>query len=138
MTGYSGTPLLKKLGIKPGDRLIVVNAPKGYWDWLAPMPENVKGTGKTARGEVDFIQVFVSDQKIFKTEFLKNKKLLAKSGMLWVSWPKKSSKIPTDLSENDIRDFGLANGLVDVKVCAVDEVWSGLKFVFRVKDRNDK
>jgi hypothetical protein len=135
MAGYSGTPLLRKLGIKAGDRLMVINPPKEYWDWLAPMPENAKVIKKTGKDDIDFIHIFVSDQKTFKVEFLKNEKFLTKSGMLWMSWPKKSSKVPTDLTENDIRDFGLANGLVDVKVCAVDEVWSGLKFVFRLKDR---
>lgn len=84
---------------------------------------------------MDFIHSFVSEAKIFKKEFTKYKKYLKKNGILWISWPKKSSKAPSDLDENFIRDFGLKEGLVDVKVCAVDDVWSGLKFMFRIKDR---
>lgn len=86
-------------------------------------------------GELDFIHVFTQNLKNFENEFLRCKKYLKKDGMLWISWPKKSSKVPTDLDENVIREFGLKNGLVDVKVCAIDEIWSGLKFVYRVKDR---
>ena len=84
---------------------------------------------------MDFIHLFVKDRKTLEKEFLKNKKLLKKDGMLWISWPKKSAKVATDLDENTIRNFGLKNGLVDVKVCAVNETWSGLKFMFRLKDR---
>ncbi|HNP06444.1 MAG TPA: hypothetical protein PKN99_02405 [Cyclobacteriaceae bacterium] len=87
------------------------------------------------KGRADFIHLFVKEKKRFGREFLKLKTELKKDGMLWVSWPKKSSKVASDLDENIIRDYGLANGLVDVKVCAVDEVWSGLKFMYRVKDR---
>jgi hypothetical protein len=135
MAGYSGTPLLKKLGIKTGHSLITVGEPSSYWDWLAPLPEKVEVIDKGARGSVDFIHLFVKERKIFEREFLTYSKILKKDGMLWVSWPKKSAKVPTDLDENVIRIFGLNNGLVDVKVCAVDEVWSGLKFMFRLKDR---
>ena len=132
MAGYSQTPLLKKLGIKPGYVCSVIHEPDAYWDWLSPLPEAVKVT-KT--GTADFIHLFVKDQTSFQKYFLPSKKRMNKEGMLWISWPKKSSKVPTDLDENVIRDFGLKNGLVDVKVCAVDEVWSGLKFVFRLADR---
>ncbi len=134
MAGYSGTPLLKKLGIKPGHQMKTIHEPKMYWDWLAPLPEEA-GVKSISKGGLDFIHLFVTEKKEFKKEFLVNKNLLKKDGMLWVSWPKKSAKVTTDLDENTIRDFGLENGLVDVKVCAVDEVWSGLKFVFRLKDR---
>lgn len=134
MAGYSGTPLVKKLGIKTGAAIFTYQEPGEYYDWVAPLPENVKVKNQLA-GELDFIHLFVKDQKTFEREFLKSKKYLKKDGQLWISWPKKSSKVPTDLDENIIRDFGLANGLVDVKVCAVDDVWSGLKFVVRVKDR---
>ncbi len=132
MAGYSGTPLLKKLGIKPGFRCTVYKAPSDYWDWLSPLPENIKIV-KT--GETHFVHLFVKERAVFEKQFKENKKRLVKEGMMWVSWPKKSSKVPTDLDENIIREFGLKNGLVDVKVCAVDEVWSGLKFVFRLIDR---
>lgn len=133
MAGYSGTPLLKKLGIKPGYSMIVINEPTAYWEWLAPLPEDVLVNVK--KGETDFIHLFVKERKIFENEFIKNKKRLKKDGMFWISWPKKSSKVVSDLDETIIRDFGLKNGLVDVKVCAVDETWSGLKFMFRLKDR---
>ncbi len=133
MAGYSGTPLLKKLGIKPGYKMIIINEPKAYWEWLSPLPQGADVKAKT--GEVDFIHLFVKEKKVFEKEFLKNKKCLKKEGMLWISWPKKSSKVLSDLDETIIREFGIKNGLVDVKVCAVDETWSGLKFMFRLKDR---
>jgi len=135
MAGYSGTPLLKKLGIKAGDSLITIGEPASYWDWLAPLPEKVEVAEKGVKGSADFIHLFVKERKTFEKEFRKHKKWLKKDGMLWVSWPKKSTKVPTDLDENVIRRFGLNNGLVDVKVCAVDEIWSGLKFMFRLKER---
>ncbi len=131
---YSSTPLVKKLGIKQGSKIFIVNAPKEYFNWLAPLPENMDVKSR-ASAELDFIHLFVKDQKTFKLEFMKAMKNLKKDGMLWVSWPKKSSKIESNLDENIIRDFGLEKGLVDVKVCAVDETWSGLKFVVRLKDR---
>lgn len=135
MAGYSGTPLVKKLGIKPGALLYVIEPPVEYFKWLGALPDGVSVKSKLA-GELDFIHLFVKDRKTFQQFFLKSKKFLKKDGMLWVSWPKKSSKVPTDLDENNIRDFGLKEGLVDVKVCAVDDTWSGLKFVIRVKDRS--
>src|SRR3989337_4006772 len=134
MAGYSGTALVKKLGVKEGMTMYVFQNPAGYFDWLSPLPENVIVKSKL-NSEVDFIHSFVSEAKIFQREFVKYKTHLRKKGMLWVSWPKKSSKMPSDLDENLIREFGLKEGLVDVKVCAVDEVWSGLKFMFRIKDR---
>jgi hypothetical protein len=91
--------------------------------------------GERLSGEFDFIHAFVHDSKVFQKEFVKWKQHLKKDGMLWVSWPKKSSKIATDIDENYIRNFGLQHGLVDVKVCAVSEIFSGLKFVFRLEDR---
>jgi hypothetical protein len=134
MAGYSSTPLVKKLGLKPGVLAYVHDAPEKYFDWLAPLPDGIDVKGKLS-GKVDFIHIFVKDRKTFEKVFRQSQKCLEKDGMLWVSWPKKSSKIETDLDENIIRDFGLKEGLVDVKVCAVDDVWSGLKFVVRVKDR---
>jgi len=134
MAGYSGTPLIKKLGIKEGYVMYVYRAPTDYFNWLSPLPKGVE-VKASATGQFDFIHVFVREQDVFKKEFVNAQKHLKKEGMLWVSWPKKASKVPTDLDENIIRDFGLRKGLVDVKVCAVDEIWSGLKFVVRVKDR---
>jgi hypothetical protein len=134
MAGYSGTPLVKKLGIKPGQTLHVIDQPSNYFDWLTPLPEGLHVKAKLS-GELDFIHIFVKRRKDFETVFPRAAKYLKKDGMIWVSWPKKSSKVTTDLDENIIREFGLGKGLVDVKVCAVDDVWSGLKFVFRLEDR---
>lgn len=134
MAGYSSTPLAKKLGIKPGFKIHVSGEPENYWKDLTPLPEKVDAVDRPV-GDLDFVHWFVSEKKVFEKEFLKKKKLIKKDGMLWVSWPKKSSGVSSDLDENIIRELGLKNGLVDVKVCAVDEVWSGLKFVYRLVDR---
>ena len=133
MAGYSGTPLVKKLGIKPGFNIAFVNAPPGYANEL-DLPTDVSVNTRSGK-PLDFAQLFVKSEKKLKTKFSDYANRLSASGMLWVSWPKKSSGVPTDLSENIVREIGLAAGLVDVKICAVDEVWSGLKFVFRLKDR---
>lgn len=134
MPGYSGTPLPKKLGIKENFRVA-----------LAGMPADVKAelrgalaacsVTKDGRGPLDFAMVFAKKQAELKAEFTRIAKQLAPAGMLWVSWPKKTSGVATDMNENDVRRIGLAAGLVDVKVCAVSELWSGLKFVRRVRDR---
>ena len=134
MAGYSETPLQKKLGIKEGISVFILRPPAQYFDWISPLPPGVKLKTKLAN-EMDFIHLFIKEQKIFVKEFIRCKKFLKKDGMMWISWPKKASKVATDLDENIIREFGLKNGLVDVKVCAVDEVWSGLKFMYRIKDR---
>jgi hypothetical protein len=133
MAGYSGTPLAKKLGLKAGQKCLIVAGPDKYFDWISPLPEDIKFVKKGS--DLDFVHLFVLDVKTFSKQFIDYKKLLKKDGMMWISWPKKSSKIATDLDENIIRDFGLKNGLVDVKVCAVDDIWSGLKFVYRLSDR---
>lgn len=134
MAGYSGTPLLKKLGIKSGFRIFIHEPPKEYFNWLHPLPADLEIAEKIS-GKFDFVHAFVKDEKAFRPFLLKAKKSLNSDGMLWVSWPKKSSGVATDLDENKIRDFGLKEGLVDIKVCAVDDTWSGLKFVIPVKDR---
>lgn len=134
MAGYSSTPLAKKLSIKPGFKIHVSGEPENYWKDLTPLPEKVDAVDRPV-GDLDLVHWFVSEKKVFEKEFLKKKKLIKKDGMLWVSWPKKSSGVSSDLDENIIRELGLKNGLVDVKVCAVDEVWSGLKFVYRLVDR---
>jgi len=133
MAGYSGTPLIKKLGIKPGHRLWV-QAPEDYWKWISPLPEGVTVLER-AGASIDFVHLFVTGRKAFEKEVLRLKAKLKPDGMIWISWPKKASKVETDLDENIIRNFALNNGLVDVKVCAVNEVWSGLKLVIPVKDR---
>ena len=133
MPAYSSTELVKKLGIKSGFSIIVFNDPENYWDWLYPLPEKI--AVKTKGKEFDFIHWFVKENKVFEKEFQKKKLMLKKDGMLWMSWPKKASKVATDLDENIIRNFALKNGLVDVKVCSVNEIWSGLKLVYRLIDR---
>lgn len=134
MAGYSGTPLGKKLGLKDDMSVFVQNTPTEYFAWLSPLPSSIILRDRFT-ANLDFVHIFTDKRKEFESSFLKAKKHLKPTGMLWISWPKKSSKVPTDLDENVIRDFGLVNGLVDVKVCAIDEVWSGLKFVYRLKDR---
>ena len=133
MAGYSGTPLVKKLGIKPGFNIAFAGAPPGYANEL-DLPPNVIINSRPGK-PLDFAQLFVKSEKELKTKFSEYANRLKVSGMLWVSWPKKSSGVSTDLSENIVREIGLAAGLVDVKVCAINEVWSGLKFVFRLEDR---
>ena len=133
MAGYSGTPLVKKLGIKPGFNIAFVNAPSGFATDL-DLPSDVSINSRSGK-PLDFAQLFVKSEKELKTKFSKYAKRLNASGMLWVSWPKKSSGVTTDLSEGIVRAVGLAAGLVDIKICAVDDVWSGLKFVFRLRDR---
>jgi hypothetical protein len=133
MPGYSGTPLPKKLGIKPGFRV------------AADFPPDVKAELKAAlagcefvpggKKPVDFLMVFTKSKQDLSDDFAHLSKQLTPAGMFWVAWPKKSSGVATDLNENIVREIGLAAGLVDVKVCAVTEIWSGLKFVRRVKDR---
>ncbi len=136
MPGYSGTPLPKKLGIKPGLRVRLTNAPGEVRGELREALADCEES--EGRGTLDFAMLFTASQGQLKKEFAPLAKLLAPAGMLWVSWPKKTSGVVTDLNENIVREIGLAGGLVDVKVCAVTDVWSGLKFVRRVKDRVQK
>lgn len=133
MAGYSGTPLIKKLGIVEGMRLSVLNAPIEFWKEIGKVPE-VEALGVPTKG-MDFILYFASNKKDLKREFKKLAKTIKKNAMIWISWPKKASKVTTDLDEGVVRELGLAAGLVDVKVCAITEKWSGLKFVYRTKDR---
>ena len=132
--GYSGTPLVKKLGIKPGYTIAILNPPEDYHQTLGDLPEDVTYVNDLSQS-LDFIHFFTKDRAELEAEFLNLKAALKPAGMLWISWPKKASKIATDLDENIIRNIGLTNGLVDVKVAAIDAVWSGLKFVYRLEDR---
>ena len=132
MAGYSATPLIKKLGIKEGHRIRVFDEPVNYWKWLGPLPA---GTSTACRTNINFVHMFVKSRADFEGRLIKIKRQINPDGMIWVSWPKKSSKMLTDLDEGAIRDFALNNGLVDVKVCAVDDTWSGLKLVILVKER---
>src|SRR5688572_457594 len=127
MAGYSKTPLVKKLGIKEGFRVIILNSPENYEQTLGELPANVT-LADTLVGPFDFIHFFTTQREPLATEFPQLKQVLAPAGMLWISWPKGSAKIETDLTRDIIRGIGLDNGLVDVKVAAVDEIWSGLKF----------
>src|SRR5712692_8784353 len=133
MAGYSGTPLVKKLGIKSGFNVAFVNAPRDFARELN-LPANVTINLKT-RKPLDFALLCVKSESALTIRFSEYAARLTSSGMLLVAWPKKSSGVITDLSEANVRTIGLAAGLVDVKICAVDDVWSGLKFVFRLKDR---
>jgi len=130
--GYSGTPLVDKLGIKPGARLLLVSEPKDFARLLGGLPE---GSRVASRGALDFVMLFVKSQSDLRKRFARLRDRLESNGMLWVAWPKKTSGVETDLTEGVVRAFGLESGLVDVKVCAVDNTWSGLKFVRRLKDR---
>ena len=134
MAGYSKRSLVDKLGIKPGYRVYLGNAPDDYERTLGGLPDNVILL-KSIRETADFIQFFTKSKTELEQKFPLLKKALAQNGMLWISWPKTASKMETDLKGNVVREIGLKNGLVDVKVCAVDEVWSGLKFVYLLKDR---
>lgn len=133
MAGYSGTPLTKKLGIKSGFRIILVKAPEGFSKQL-DMPSAVKIISDV-RQRADLAILFVTSFKQLTATFPKYTARIEPAGMLWVAWPKKSSGVVSDLSESVVQSFGLAQGMVDIKVCAIDETWSGLKFVFRLKDR---
>ncbi len=134
MAGYSQTPLAQKLGLKPGGRLRLVQAPPDFAATLGPLPDGAALLGGNAN-DLDFTLVFVTRAAELRERFPKLAARLAPSGMLWVAWPKRASGVATDLTENVVRDIGLEAGLVDVKVCAIDEVWSGLKFVYRLQDR---
>ncbi len=131
--GYSGTPLVKKLGIKPGFKIAILNPPAHYRQLIGELPESVTIVDDL-NGPLDFIHFFTRQSAELADQFPALKQALASNGMLWISWPKQSAKAATDLTENVIRDIGLKNKLVDVKVAAVDEFWSGLYFVYRVED----
>jgi hypothetical protein len=132
MAGYSGTPLPKKLGIKDQFRVVLLDSPA---DVRAELSSTLASCQIAKGGPVDFAMIFVKTVGELKKQFPRFAEQLAPAGMLWVSWPKKSSGMATDLNENEVRRIGLEAGLVDVKVCAVSEIWSGLKFVIRLKDR---
>jgi hypothetical protein len=134
-TGYSGTPLVKNLGIKPGYIISLINEPLYYFDLVADMPSGVQII-KDKNLKKDFIHFFIKQQSELLTQLPQLKTEIKPGGMIWVSWPKKASGIITDIAEDTIRNYAISIGLVDVKVCAVDEVWSGLKLVIPVKDRS--
>ena len=135
MAGYSGTPLAKKLGIRSQFRVAFFRLPP---EVKTELKDNLAHCREAGPGPLDFVMIFVKSQAELRKQFPQFARQLAPAGMLWVSWPKKSSGVTTDVAENDVRGIGLEAGLVDVKVCAVSEIWSGLKFVIRVKDRPKK
>ena len=125
--GYSGTPLHKKLGYKPGFRVKIVNPPENYWQLLVDLPEDVY---EEIKGPYDLIHFFSTSKSELESELPALKEEVKKQGgMLWISWPKKTAGVESDLDGNVVRSAGLMTGLVDAKVCAVDKTWSGLKFV---------
>lgn len=130
MAGYSGTPLVKKLGIKPGSRVFVSGSPADYRELVAPFPPKATVSARLDN-TVDIVHLFTTS----KTELAKflhdSRRKLRSDAAVWISWPKKASKVPTDITEDTIREVALPLGLVDIKVCAVDDVWSGLKLVIR-------
>lgn len=132
--GYSGTPLVKKLGIKPGFRVLIKNAPDDYRDMIAPVPEAAHVSSRL-RPLVDMVHFFSRSRGELAERLPVYVQSIEQAGMIWVSWPKKASRVPTDITEDVIREVALPLGLVDVKVCAVDEVWSGLKLVIRKENR---
>ena len=134
MPGYSGTPLPQKLGIKAAQKVATICAPAGYGKLLTPLPDGVTFTKKIEAG-AGFIHLFVSERKKLAAELKRLRKLIADTGILWVSWPKKSSGVKTDITEDVIREVCLPLGFVDIKVCAVDETWSGLKLMIRRENR---
>ena len=135
MAGYSGTPLVKKLGIKEGAAVHLANPPEDFLTTLATLPDEAEIVTSRSREKLDVVLLFVLSQKQLERDFVRLAARLKPAGGLWVCWPKKASGVETDLSENIIREVGLAAGLVDNKVCAVDETWSGLRFVIRLVDR---
>jgi len=134
MAGYSKTPTWKKLGIREGMRVISLHAPENYLQLLGELPPGATLESQL-RKNVALIHYFAIERSALADDFPRMKEALLADGALWISWPKAASKVPTDLNDNVVREIGLKNGLVDVKVAAVDEVWSGLKFVYRRKDR---
>jgi hypothetical protein len=134
MAGYSGTPLPRKLGIKPGHRVLVLNDPDGFAETLGELPDGVAVRG-SARGKADVVVSFHDRRAELARRMPKLRTLMEPAAGLWIAWPKRASKLPTDLTEDVVRELALANTLVDNKVCAIDETWSGLRLVIRLRDR---
>jgi len=135
LSGYSGTPLAKKLGIKEGFTISVFHQPEYYFQLFTDLPVNIKLV-TNEKLKKDFIHYFVKEEKQLLKDISRLKGQIEQNGIIWISWPKKASKVATDVTEDVVRNIALKNGLVDIKVCAVDEVWSALKLVIPVKDRN--
>jgi hypothetical protein len=134
MVGYSGTPLARKLGIREGARLALLDAPEGFDDVLAPLPDDVTVLRRLAPN-LDVAVLFVTERRHLEKRFDAVAKAVFPAGGFWVAWPKRASKVPTDLTEDVLREVALPKGLVDNKVCAVTDVWSGLRLVWRRENR---
>jgi hypothetical protein len=134
MSGYSGTPLAKKLGIRAGARLFVHAAPDNYRELLAPLPEDLTWLGRVDTS-VDLAHLFATRRADLRTQLLRARRDMRDDAVIWVSWPKKSSGVASDITEDVVRELALPTGLVDIKVCAVDETWSGLKLMIRRSER---
>jgi hypothetical protein len=132
--GYSGTPLVKKLGIKPGARLALIGAPDDFDATLGELPDDV-ALRREVRGPLDVIVAFYVDRAAFERKLPALRDALQPAGGLWIAWPKRASGVATDMGETVVRERGLEAGLVDNKVCAIDDVWSGLRLVYRLRDR---
>ncbi len=133
--GYSGTPLQKKLGVKAGYRMALLGAPAHYRDLLGALPAGIAIDEALCGADYDFLQAFYVNRADYAAAFPALKAAIHKNGMIWISWYKKAAKMPTDITEDVVREIALAGGLVDVKVAAIDAQWSGLKLVFRKRDR---
>lgn len=133
--GYSGTPLPQKLGIRAGHRVALDRPPPGFETTLGELPEGVRLVPASRGGDFDVILLFVRDLRSLEAKLAPTIRRMAPATALWICWPKKSSSLAADVGENQVRVRGLAAGIVDIKVCAVDQDWSGHKFVFRLKDR---
>ncbi|MGB5316461.1 MAG: DUF3052 domain-containing protein [Robiginitalea sp.] len=132
--GYSQTPLAKKLGIKNGFKVRFINEPEGYFELFSDLPVDLIQMADNLVKK-DFIHYFTTSSSELKKDIRQLKLEIEQNGILWISWPKKAANLATDLNVNTVREIGLQSGLVDIKVCAVNEIWSGLKFVIPVKDR---
>jgi hypothetical protein len=130
MAGYSGKPLAAKLGIKAGHEIHVIGSPSPYVELLEPLPDNVKFVTRLSE-DTDLVHIFVSRRTELADALRSCRTKLKPDAMVWVSWPKKSAKMPTDITEDTIRELALPLGFIDIKVCAVTDVWSGLKLVLR-------
>ena len=134
MAGYSGTPLARKLGIQESSRVLLVGAPQGFEKQLQPLPADARVMRRAAR-PVDVILLFCPDQRVLLHRFPRAQERLDPDGGLWVAWPKKASGVPTDLDFEVVQTTGLGAGLVDTKICSVDDIWSGLRFIYRLENR---
>lgn len=130
LSGYSGTPLARKLGIAAGSKIVIRHAPDDYEQLVAPLPPDVLVSGKATK-TTDMVHVFVVDGSVLERELVSLRNTIKPDGVVWVSWPKKASKVPTNITEDTIREVCLPLGFVDIKICAVSSIWSGLKLMIR-------